>query len=248
MTIDFTAGPLTTELWAQVRPIVEEIEGLDFLGSLANGTLDPLAFTNYITQDSIYLEGYAKAMSFLAAGALDRDEARFWAGSTAGAIAVEEGMHADLLADPRLAESYAQLSGAAGGIVPSPTTLGYVSYLVATAASRSYGEGVAGVLPCFWVYAHMGDVLIERAGAMSEDHPYRAWVQTYDSPEFDESTRHAVRILEKELAAAPAEQAARMREAFTRACVYELHFWASAHALQGWNADVFSSRVAVAQG
>ena len=43
--------------------------------------------------------------------------------------------------------------------------MGYVSYLVATAASRSYGEGVAGVLPCFWVYAHMGKVLVERAGA-----------------------------------------------------------------------------------
>ncbi|WP_258233922.1 hypothetical protein [Brevibacterium oceani] len=106
----------------------------------------------------------------------------------------------------------------------SPTTLGYVSFLIATAASRSYGEGVAGVLPCFWVYAHMGKVLVEQAGQMTEDHPYRTWVQTYDSPDFDESTRHAVQILEQELAKAPSEEASRMRAAFEQACVYELHF------------------------
>ena len=96
------------------------------------------------------------------------------------------------------------------------------------------------MLPCFWVYAHMGKVLIERAGEMDENHPYRTWVQTYDAPEFDESTRKAVEILERELDRAPADEAARMRAAFERACVYELHFWASAHALQDWDAGVFA--------
>ena len=73
----------------------------------------------------------------------------------------------------------------------------------------------------------------------SDDHPYRTWVQTYDSPDFDESTRHAVQILEQELAKAPSEEAARMRAAFEQACVFELHFWASAHAMQNWDVSVF---------
>ena len=85
MTTNFAAGPLTTALWERVRPIVEQIEALPFLDQLAAGSLDPLAFTNYITQDSIYLAGYAKAMSYLAAGAADRDESRFWASSAAEA-------------------------------------------------------------------------------------------------------------------------------------------------------------------
>ena len=86
MTTDFSAGPQTTQLWDRVRPIVEEIESLPFLGQLAEGSLDVKAFTNYIIQDGIYLTGYAKAMSFLAAGANDRDESRFWASSAAEAI------------------------------------------------------------------------------------------------------------------------------------------------------------------
>ncbi|GAA1850181.1 TenA family protein [Brevibacterium marinum] len=242
MTTDFSAGPQTTQLWNRVRPILEQIEALPFLGQLADGSLDVKSFTNYIIQDGIYLTGYAKAMSFLAAGANDRDESRFWAGSAAEAITVEEEMHGELLADSRLAAVHEELISSGSGFQASPTTLGYVSFLVATAASRSYGEGVAGVLPCFWVYAHMGKVLVERAGQMSADHPYRTWVQTYDSPEFDESTRKAVQLLEQELENAPTEVAARMRDTFEQACVYELHFWASAHALQDWDAAVLVSQ------
>ncbi|WP_137825653.1 TenA family protein [Brevibacterium sp. 2SA] len=239
MSMTFAAGPHTTALWEDVRPIIDEIEALPFLTQLAEGTLAPLAFTNYITQDSIYLSGYAKAMSFLAGKTADRGESRFWSTSAAEAITVEEEMHAQLLSDERLAVAHAELE-ATDHLGPSPTTLGYVSFLVATAASRSYGEGVAGVLPCFWVYAHMGKVLVEKAGTMSENHPYRTWVQTYDSPEFDESTRQAVAILEREFDRVPADEAARMRAAFERACVYELHFWASAHAMQNWDASVFA--------
>lgn len=242
MTTNFAAGDCTTELWNRVRPIVEQIEDLPFLGQLADGSLDTTVFTNYIMQDSLYLTGYAKAMSYLAAQADDRDEARFWASSSAGAITVEEEMHEALLSDPRLVDAHASLRGEGSSVRPSPTTLGYVSFLAATAASRPYAEGVAGVLPCFWVYAHMGKELVERAGSMSEDHPYRTWIQTYDSPDFDESTRRAVQILERQLRYAPAEVAERMRGTFEQACIYELHFWASAHAMQDWDPSVFVPR------
>ena len=242
MTTNFTAGPQTTQLWDHVRPIVEQIENLPFLSQLADGSLDVKAFTNYIIQDGIYLTGYARAMSFLAASTNDRDESRFWASAAAEAITVEEEMHRDLLVDSRLGAVHEELVASSSGFKASPTTLGYVSFLVATAASRSYGEGVAGVLPCFWVYAHMGKVLVEQAGQMSEGHPYKTWVQTYDSPEFDESTRQAVQILEQELDRAPAEEAARLRAAFEQACVYELHFWASAHAMQDWDVSGFVPR------
>ncbi len=245
MTTNFAAGAQTTQLWNHVRTIIEQIENLPFLSQLADGSLDPVAFTNYITQDSIYLTGYAKAMSFLAARADDRDESRFWANSAAEAITVEEGMHEELLADARLRAAHEILLAGGAEIKASPTTLGYVSFLVATAAGRSYGEGVAGVLPCFWVYAHMGKVLVEKAGQMSDDHPYRTWVETYDAPEFDEATRQAVQILEQELETAPAEDAARMRAAFEQACVYELHFWASAHAMQNWDVAAFAPAVTV---
>ncbi len=236
MTIDFAAGKHTSALWQQVLPTVKRIEKLPFLNELASGSLDSLAFTNYICQDGLYLNGYARAMSALAAKAPEREQSKFWAESSARAISVEQGMHASLLADPKLVTACATLNLATVAPTASPTTLGYVSYLIATAMTDSYGVGVAGVLPCFWVYAHMGKVLVERAARLGEQHPYATWVATYDSPAFDANTREAVAILEQQLESVSKPEQKRMHEAFAQACTYELHFWASAHDMQGWDA------------
>ncbi len=234
MIKDFSAGEHTAALWAQVRPTITEIEALPFLNRLANGSLDARAFTNYILQDGLYLAHYARAMALLAAKAHSRAEARFWAGAAATAIEVEEGMHGALLADTLLAPEREALLTGTDAPVPSPTTLGYVSWLIAIAATESYALGVAGVLPCFWIYAHVGKVLVQRARALGEGHPYRTWVDTYDSEVFDASTRQAVAILESELVRADAAERARMAAVFAQACTYELHFWAMAHRLQAW--------------
>ncbi len=234
MTLDFSAGPHTRALWQSVQPILTRIETLPFLNELAQGTLDPKAFVHYIRQDGLYLSGYARAMALLAAHAHCREQSRFWAESSARAIGVEEGMHQDLLADATLAKACEQLAVDTQPAKPSPTTLGYVSYLMATAATGSYGLGVAGVLPCFWVYVHMGKVLVRRAAHLGAQHPYATWVANYDSENFDQVTRQAVTILEHCLADAPEPERASMHEVFAQACTYEWHFWATAHDRQGW--------------
>lgn len=234
MTSDFSAGPHSQALWRHVAPTVAKTEALPFLNQLADGSLDPLAFVNYIRQDSVYLVGYARAMALLAAKTGNRPEARFWAESSASAISVEEGLHGDLLADPRLAPACQQLGVGRTPTVASPTTLGYVSFLLASAATESYAVGVAGVLPCFWVYAHVGKTLVQRVGTLAADHPYAAWIAAYDSEAFDQSTRHAVGILETALAQATDTERRHMTGVFEQACVYEWHFWATAHTLQDW--------------
>lgn len=234
MPADFAAGPHSAALWATVQPTIRAIESLPFLNSLADGSLDARAFANYLLQDGLYLAGYARALALLAAKADDRADSRFWAGAAATAINVEEGMHQALLADARLAPARAALLGDAGTAQASPTTLGYVSWVIANCATGSYATGVAAVLPCFWIYAHVGKVLVARASHLGADHPYRTWVDTYDSADFDASTRTAVGVLEQELRAGTDSTRAQMQAAFVQASTYELHFWAMAHRLQGW--------------
>src|SRR5699024_1331888 len=239
MTVDYAAGEHTAGLWGRVRPIIDEIERLPFLERLATGTLDIRTFTHYILQDGLYLNGYARAMSLLAGRTRNRSDSRFWASSAATVITEEEQMQQALLGDERLAAARAELLAGQDEPTPSPTTLGYVSFLVAGAATDSYGVGVAGVIPCFWVYAHMGKVLVDRAGELSPAHPYKTWIETYDSAEFDTATRHAVAVLEELFEHATPAETERMTAAFTRSCVYALHFWAAAHAQQGWDIGQF---------
>ena len=229
----FHAGPQSLAVWERVRPILEEIEGLEFLDQLAQGSLDARAFVQYILQDGIYLEGYSRAMSLLAARAPEQEEARFWNRSSADAVEMETVMQADLLKDDRFA-GFAQELAPGGVAKASPTTLGYVSYLVATAATQPYATGVAGVLPCFWVYAHMGKVLVERAGDLT-DNPYAAWVEAYDSEEFDSAVDQAVALYEKAAEATTEAGRKQMAEAFEQATIYELHFWATAARFQDWS-------------
>ena len=227
----FIQGPHTKEIWNHVDEILTATENLTYLGELAAGNLDPEAFTNYLLQDEIYLDSYAKAMSLLAAKAPVNTDSRFWANSAGTAVTVENEMHEALLASPEFASLVPGLLKD-GLPVPSPTTLGYASFLVATAATRPYEVGVAGVLPCFWVYAHIGKVLTRLVGDQLASHPYREWIEAYDSEEFDASTRGAAEILERELAAARPAERAEMFRVFEQACMYELHFWASAREIQ----------------
>jgi thiaminase len=37
-----------------------------------------------------------------------------------------------------------------------PHTVLYTSYMVRVAATRPHAEGLAVLLPCFWVYMHVG--------------------------------------------------------------------------------------------
>ena len=216
----------SADTWARSAHIRRAIDDLPFVRGLADGTLDRERFVYYMAQDALYLADYGRVLAMLAGQATDPEDLLFWAEDAKTTLVVERELHGAHV------EDFAAFTA-------SPTCLAYTSYLQSLTTQGSYAVAVAGVLPCFWVYAHMGKVLVERAGQMSADHPYRTWVQTYDSPEFDESTRQAVQLLEQELDNAPAEVASKMRATFEQACVYELHFWASAHVLQDWDASVF---------
>jgi len=228
---DFTAGAHSREVWSQVADVVAAIEELPFLTELTRGTLEPRPFVNYILQDELYLNGYARAMGLLAAHAPDPEHTRFWAESIAETIHAEQQMHASLMRAEHLGAARAEFLDR-GGPEPSPTTLGYTSYLLAQAATAPYPVGAAAILPCFWVYAHIGAVIVSRVDDL-EGHPYREWIATYDSPAFDRATAQAVEIYEALAAEDPGTRGA-METAFVRATGYELRFWSAAHQLEDW--------------
>ena len=46
-----------------------------------------------------------------------------------------------------------------------PTTTLYTSYLLRVCATRPHAEGLAALLPCFWVYMHVSSPTPPRARA-----------------------------------------------------------------------------------
>jgi thiaminase/transcriptional activator TenA len=223
----------TDDAWARTAALRTAIEELPFLAELADGTLAPAAFKQYLEQDALYLAGYAKALALLAARAPDPDAAAFWANSASVTRTVETALHADLLGSELLAPALLSPSRPpVAELLHSPSCLGYVSYLVATAATASYEVAAAAVLPCYWVYADTG-VRLAATARSTPGHPYARWVTTYDDPAFQESTRQAKTLVDAAAAATPSA-VPEMHRAFALATRYELEFWRSAHELEDW--------------
>lgn len=222
------ANAFSDRAWAATSGVRRAIDELPFLTELGNGSLPPAVFQHYLEQDAVYLAGYARALALLAARAPDRTAGSFWAASAHTCAVVESALHADLLAD----ELFGGPSRAPVAVVASPTTLGYVSYLIATVATAPYAVGAAAVLPCFWVYADVGLRLAKDAAA-APVHQYRRWVEAYGDEAFQTSAREARRLTDEAALSAPLEEPA-MQTAFTLAVRYELQFWSAAHAREEW--------------
>ncbi|WP_280421785.1 TenA family protein [Nocardia carnea] len=225
-------GRFTDHLWDRTKALRGAIDDLEFLRLLGAGTLPPEVFRTYIEQDSLYLAGYSKVLAILSSKAPDAGAARFWANSAASAVSVESALHDELLGGGKL-------PARDGEPEHSAACLGYVSYLIATAATESYAVGAAAALPCFWIYAEVGRDLAARAAAVlaaDPDHPYAQWVATYGAEEFQESAAAARTMVDAAAEAASARERDAMAAAFTVATRYELMFWDTALHPQPWPA------------
>ncbi len=206
---------------AETATLCADIRAMPFNRALSAGALPRETFQRYIVQDAHYLEGFARALAQAAAGAPDAQAVAQLAGAGAGAIAVERALHAHYMGLYGVsAESFAVTP-------PSPVCEHYVSFLIATAATRSVGEAVAALLPCFWVYRNVGHAIHAEAGP---DNPYSAWIDTYAGAEFDAAVDAMCALADRLGAAAGAEEFARMRAAFAKSALLEWMFWDSA-----WN-------------
>lgn len=226
MNVDWTPGAFGAQAWAATDAIRRRIGALPLLTELADGTLDPVRFVEYLAQDDFYLRGYTRALSTLASRAPTSRAAAFWARSAGEAVEAEVLLHEGLLADERLRD----LPRPA---VASPTTRAYVNSLLAATAFEPYPVGVAAVLPCYWVYADVGAALAERAAALSP-HPYAGWVAAYADPGFLDVTRQAIGHLDDAAAAADEATRSRMLTVFVDATWYEEQFWGRSYELESW--------------
>ncbi len=159
------------ELRESVADVYAAIRVHPFLTGLTDGTLPHAAFGHFVVQDRHYLRGYARALAVLAARAPTEDDTTLFAQHAAGAIAAEQEMHA-ALSDALALDPDAPTA---------PTTLAYTSYLLATCHGGSFAEGLGAVLPCYWIYASVGEALLAES---SPDPLYARWIAMYGGEEF----------------------------------------------------------------
>jgi thiaminase (transcriptional activator TenA) len=215
-------GRTRDTLWADVGSIYAAILAHPFVTGLTDGSLPRAAFRHYIAQDAHYLRGYAKALAACAAKAPDEDATVMFAEHAAGAIAAERDLHASLMAE---------LGGSPENEPVAPTTRAYVSYLMATVLGGSYAEAVGAVLPCYWIYARVGEALL---AAGSPDPLYARWIAMYGGEAFQAVVDAVLAETDRVGTTLSPAELLRMREHFTTTSRYEWMFWDAGWRREEW--------------
>ncbi|MHA7219487.1 bifunctional hydroxymethylpyrimidine kinase/phosphomethylpyrimidine kinase [Arthrobacter sp. MDT1-48-3] len=230
----FHAGPdprahqrFTELAWRDIAGLRRNLLELPFLTALTEGDLPATDFAYYLQQDALYLRDYSAVLARAAAMAPAEDEQLFWLSAATSCLQTEAELHRTWLSG--------KTGIRAGEGDAGPVTRAYCDHLRAVAGRGSYAELVAAVLPCFWLYAAVGDHVQERVQERpqggsgghgpSGPHPYAAWIATYADPGFAEATARAKQIADgAHRRASPVERTA-MLAAFRWSAAYERDFF-----------------------
>lgn len=215
----------SARLWQPIEPTFTAILAHPFLTGLADGGLDAAAFSHYVAQDVHYLRDYARALAIVAAKAPTPADTAMFSRHAAEVFDVELSLHNDLL--PQLGLDPEELSA-----TPiAPTTRAYTSYLLATAYGGTFAEGLAAVLPCYWIYARVGAALVERG---SPDRRYQRWIDSYGGEEFAATVAEVLDLTDRVGPTLGIADEAAARAHFMVTTKYEWMFFDAAYRREQW--------------
>ena len=216
----FSAG-----LWDSIGDIYGAILAHPFITGLTDGTLPPESFAFYVVQDALYLQDYARALAAVASRAPTSEAMQMFARHAADAVAAELELHATLLAELTISAEDVNRAELA------PTNRGYTAYLLATAHAGSYAEGVAAVLPCYWIYWEVGKELL-RLG--SPDPRYQRWISAYAAPEYGEVVASVIAEVDRVAPTVSDAERDLMSRHFVTTSRYEWMFWEAGFRRESW--------------
>jgi len=192
--------------WRDSSDLAEAALRHPFVRGLADGTLPAPRFAAYIAQDAFFLESFARAYALALAHSPDRSGVDSFA-ELIGGVWDELRLHA----------SYAQRLGIdLSTVEPTPATVAYTDFLLATAAIGGPGQTCAAMTPCMRLYAYLGQSLAARPFSDT----YAEWITTYAAPEFDGLAETLERLLD-----AYSTDVDRERALYRRAMRLELAFF-----------------------
>ena len=210
-------------LWNSISSVYDAILKHPFLSGLTSGKLRVDRFREYVIQDSLYLQDFSKTLKLLSLNAPKKSWEHKFARDSQIAIEVERNLHEAFFRQWKLrVEDIMQKR-------KNPTNTAYTSYILASAATRPFPEGVASVLPCYWIYLKVGQHL-ESTG--SPNSLYQKWIEMYSSEEYEKGVNEALDIIDSiRLTSSDRDNC---RERFKTAAIYELLFWDAAYRFEKW--------------
>jgi thiaminase (transcriptional activator TenA) len=220
-----SADPWSTQLWQEITPIFEAIVAHPFITGLTDGSLEADVFAHYVAQDVHYLREYARTLALIGARCPTLADTAMFAKHAAGVVDDELALHASLL--PELGLDPADIAATP----VAPTTVAYTSYLLSTTYSGSFVDGLAAILPCYWIYLEVGRHLVTKG---SPDPRFQRWIDTYSGDEFAAAVAEVIALADRVGPTLDPEAQVQARMHFTTTARYEWMFFDAAFRRENW--------------
>lgn len=210
-----TAPGWSAEARAACDALYREIFALPFVCGLADGTLPPDVFARYLAQDALYLAAYSRAMQTIA------DRLPAGPGRALFARFASDGVAAERVMQERWK---AEAGTAAVPAIPTAACRRSMEHVLRASGEAPLPVALAAVLPCFTVYAEVGEWLAAESSSLGDAHPYRQWIDEYAAPAFASDAQAAAAVCDAAAQSAPELRVA-MSEAYRTGVVAERDFW-----------------------
>lgn len=210
------------QAWLSIEPIYESILKMPFIQELIDGTLPLEKFQYYLMQDSIYLEHFGRALAIIGAKANNIPDMLAFFRFAETTIIVENALH----------ESYFKDFNILDRDSIQPACHHYTHFLKSTTALEAVEVGMAGVLPCFWIYKAVGDYIYQHQSG--GNNPYQKWIDTYAGEEFGIAVKSAISICDVNAALTTVTNQEKMTEVFIMSSRLEYDFWEAAYINRRW--------------
>jgi len=195
-----------------------------------DGTLNEENFKYYVIQDALYLKDFAMGLRFLS------ENPKI---SASDSKRLNDFAHGAGVAEMELHNSFFKKWGIdASGADQMPNCLLYTSYMQRVIKTRCHAEGLAVLLPCFWVYMHVGKCMLklreDLGDSVTRIPQYDAWIDMYGGEDFEKEVKDYIAMVDEAASNADKETIANMEKHFMMCCKLEYMFWDQAHDLMQW--------------
>jgi thiaminase/transcriptional activator TenA len=142
--------------WDAAAPMIAVTEKHPFLVAMVDGTLEQDNFRYYVVQDALYLADFSDCLRRLSVSAGSKEDSEALEARAKGCEEAEMELHNNFMVAW-------DISCTAQGVQVEqmPNCLLYTSYLKRIVATKSHAHGLAVLLPCFWVYMHVGKEMLK---------------------------------------------------------------------------------------
>ena len=207
------AASFTDQLWLSSKQIYEQTLQHPFVRGLTDGSLPRENFLFYLDQDAAYLHAYGDALKTLAKKAPKAEWRKTLEAHATDALLTEQQLHSSILASYGLTRASGKMA---------PTNYAYTNHLLATVERGTFAEGLAAMLPCYWIYLEVGRELEKKK---SKNADYQRWINQYSAAEYATVVQQVLDMMNATAAGLDEQKKLRLTDLFVISARYEYMFW-----------------------